>query len=248
MTIFYFSGTGNSVDIADKIGDKNVYSIPCLINEKKEIKISDDCVGIIFPVYSFAPPKMVLEFCSLIKDKIKDKYVYTIAHGGGLCGSPGIFIYKALQKLDAYFDLIMPSNDVFLTRVSTEEEAKEVLENAYIEIEKIKEKINNKEKSDYKKNIFSDLLSYIGKFIFDKLAKPDISKKFYVVKERCVKCGICKKNCPNLNIDYDKEGYPIFKNNCSYCSACINLCPFKAINYKKKTEHKPRYKNPILKI
>ncbi len=52
-TLFYFSGSGNSLKIAEDLGSKlekaKVVSIPKVI--KKKIDVSSDCIGIFFPVY-----------------------------------------------------------------------------------------------------------------------------------------------------------------------------------------------------
>ena len=54
MKVLYFTGTGNSLYVAKRIGGE-LLSIPKLMKEEQFI-IEDDIVGIICPVYGFAVP------------------------------------------------------------------------------------------------------------------------------------------------------------------------------------------------
>ncbi|MCE5215029.1 MAG: hypothetical protein LLF83_09970, partial [Methanobacterium sp.] len=61
--IFYFTGTGNSLavaqDIANELDDSELISIPSVINEK--IKANSPTIGLVFPVYMWGMPHMVVE-------------------------------------------------------------------------------------------------------------------------------------------------------------------------------------------
>ena len=65
MTIFYFTGTGNSLAVAKGIaGDSGkLISIPQVI-DSCTTEYKDDCIGIVFPVYGFRAPFMVTDFKS----------------------------------------------------------------------------------------------------------------------------------------------------------------------------------------
>jgi flavodoxin len=64
--IFYFSGTGNSLWVAKKLAelqDDQILFIPKLMEEKRgpfsfTLK-QDEMLGFVFPVYAWAPPKIV---------------------------------------------------------------------------------------------------------------------------------------------------------------------------------------------
>jgi len=54
-------------------------------------------------------------------------------------------------------------------------------------------------------------------------------------KEKCVKCGLCAKNCRSNAIFQPPNDYPIFLHElCSGCGLCWNLCPQKAIEIEEK--------------
>ncbi len=59
-------------------------------------------------------------------------------------------------------------------------------------------------------------------------------RNFQVLPDRCNGCAICKKRCPNSNIDIHKNR-PVFKSQCFACSRCIQCCPTNAISYKNRS-------------
>ena len=55
--------------------------------------------------------------------------------------------------------------------------------------------------------------------------------KFTVDKEKCVKCGLCAKDCSSKVIKFDNEGYPYAeKDSCMGCQHCLAVCPKGAIS------------------
>jgi MinD superfamily P-loop ATPase len=54
-------------------------------------------------------------------------------------------------------------------------------------------------------------------------------------KSKCIKCGLCVKNCRSNAIFQAPEKYPVFFHElCSGCGLCWHLCPQKAIKIEKK--------------
>jgi len=54
-------------------------------------------------------------------------------------------------------------------------------------------------------------------------------------RSKCVKCGLCAKNCRSNAIFQSPGQYPVFIHElCSGCGLCWHLCPNKAIKIAKK--------------
>ena len=72
--IFYFSGTGNSLQIARSVAEsqgEKLVSIAALLDKKQQcyeftLK-QNEAVGFIFPIYAWNPPKMVLKFIKQLR-------------------------------------------------------------------------------------------------------------------------------------------------------------------------------------
>lgn len=80
--IFYFSGTGNSEWIANQLSkgqNEDLVFIPeALKNEALEFDLQkDEKIGFVFPIYSWAPPEIVLRFINRISLKeYQNQYLF----------------------------------------------------------------------------------------------------------------------------------------------------------------------------
>ena len=89
MKICYFTGTGNSLQVARGIGGE-LLSVPKLMREG-DISIKDDAVGIVAPVYLGGMPLMVQDF--LKTAEIDAEYLFFVF----TCGNGGSF--KQLDQI-----------------------------------------------------------------------------------------------------------------------------------------------------
>lgn len=55
---------------------------------------------------------------------------------------------------------------------------------------------------------------------------------FTVDKEKCIKCGLCEKDCISKIIKNDNDGYPrvLDETSCIGCQHCLAICPKGAIS------------------
>lgn len=153
--IFYFTGTGNSGYIASKIAKENndtIISISKLINEEKELEFTlkdGEVIGIIYPIYAYAPPKMVREFIKNVKfNNYGNNYIFSVATCGDDAGNAMELIKKELNNkgmtLNSGFSIIMPNNYIILGDLDSKEVEKRKLQNTKNEIKKIKIVIKEK--------------------------------------------------------------------------------------------------------
>lgn len=255
--IFYFSGTGNSLQVAKNIAEHNdekLVSIAFEMNNKNddfEYTIKDnETVGFVYPVYAWGPPKMVLNFIEKFKlNNYKDNYIFSVATCGGSIGNTMKVMSDSLKKknlnLNSGFSIIMPSNYIIMGNVESKEAETKKLLAAEETLKNINNAIKERKKDAFqvKKGLIPGILTSIMNPFFNKGGRS--TKKFYA-NDRCTGCGICEKvcNCKTIKV----EGKPKWGKECSQCLACINLCPVSAIQYGKGTERKGRYRNPNVSV
>lgn len=254
--IFYFSGTGNSLYVAKNLLSENER----LISIAKEMKISQDSydyelvenesVIFVYPVYAWAPPKMVIDFVKKIKfNNYKNNYVSTIITCGEEVGNAvsvfnNILSSKGLN-LSSGFSLVAPNNYIIIGDVDSEEVEKDKLLKLEDSIEEIRKIIIAKQQGIYNidKGKIPKITTNIINPLFNSYARN--TKKFYA-NDKCTGCKLCEKICNNNCIKVDKK--PAWGTECSQCLACINYCPNKAIQYGKNTDKKGRYTNPNINV
>ena len=231
MTLFYFTGTGNSLFVAQKIAAKTgatIISIPQVMDEQREY--SDDCIGFIYPQYANGLPKMVRKF--ILNNEFKAEYFFAIdlwafVHLGALGEIAGIIPlnYGAYLKT--------PNNFTFL--LNSPKNPKAILDKAERQLVKIVKDIEERK---------------------DKLIKPrkgegNASKYFgeskFKASDKCVRCGTCEGVCPAGNVRLE-DGAVVFGKNCETCFGCANWCPKQAIYSKEAMLKRRQYRNPYVLV
>ncbi|MDR2939245.1 MAG: 4Fe-4S dicluster domain-containing protein [Clostridiales bacterium] len=240
MTIFFFSATGNSLAVAKQFGG-NLISIPQVINDSKT-QYKDDVIGLVFPIYSTAPPKMVSGF--LNKITLEADYTFAIGTYGNMDGACMYNVQKLAQKRGYRFDyansLLMLDNylPVFEIEAEIQKMPKKRVEE---KTAKIAADIKNRIKLQAKASILMRALASILKVFTSALE----GAKGYIVNSGCTKCGTCEKVCPAKNIEV--KGKVHFGGHCEACLACVHLCPKNAIHLKNEKSGK-RWRNPDVSL
>ncbi|GMO54205.1 MAG: EFR1 family ferrodoxin [Termitinemataceae bacterium] len=248
-TIFYFSGTGNSLHaaklIAQKIGDCDIINIAHTKAGETGLYVLEgkpQRVGFVFPCYAGGLPNIVTKFIKMldIPGIRTESYCFAVATYGGEAGNALSQVKELLssQRLELSYgaNIKMVSNYIALYKMA--ENAKEKAENAETEI-----KIAAQDIAANKRNNIPKAKALIK--IFYKSALKAILKniKFFNVGDSCNACGNCVKLCPSKNIKIE-NGRAVFGEQCEQCMACIQWCPKEAINFKTKTVGALRYHHP----
>lgn len=256
--IFYFTGTGNSLQIAKELADyqgESLVSIAECMNSKDEkfnFQLNrEEKVGFVFPVYAWGPPQMVLDFIDQMKlEQYEENYTFCVMTCGENTGNTiGVlekWLVKKNIKLNSGFSLSMPNNYILMGMdVDDSEIAGLKLHQAKKSIELINKRIKNREKGAFEleKGHFPVIMTALVNPMFRKHAAD--TRKFYA-NDNCTSCGICEKVCNTKTIHVN--GKPEWGKECTQCLACINLCPVRAIEYGKKTSKRGRYHNPSITI
>lgn len=247
--IFYFSGCGNSRYVGQTLAqwlNDTLYFIPEMARQGRyDYTLSEgEKLGFVFPVYSWAPPQLVLDFVKQLQFAGKPDYVYFACTCGDQCGQTEKIFRNALKEkgweLSACFSLQMPETYIGMPgfKLDTEERAKEKIEAAKASVMRnIPRLINNEKFSEMTVGGFAWLKSHLINKSFNKYATDDSKYRF---TEKCISCGKCVEVCPLQNITLE-DGHPKWNGHCTMCMGCYHHCPVNAIQYGKATEGKGQY-------
>jgi ferredoxin len=251
-TIYYFSGTGNSLKIAK---DLSLILEDCEVVpmarfwQNDHIVTTTEKVGFVFPLHFWGLPLIVHDFIEKLKLHNTSYLFAVVTRSGDYDGIPLIQIERILQPksktLSSGFFIRMPNNFILDDIVTPENEQREWFEAANIQIKKITDIIEGS-----KKTLEIDITKTkrgIEKTNRSFRENVYVSDKFFRIDENCNKCGICAEVCPVNNILL-VQGKPEWIHKCVQCLACINYCPVNSIQYGEKTVGKGQYHHPEITV
>lgn len=237
--ILYFSGTGNSLRVAEKISTllhEQLYSMEKGIDSLPSLS-DNEPLGFVFPVYAWGLPRIVAQFISKIHTG--SRYLWAVMTCGDDMGYADEILQKQLHsKLNAVFSVQMPNTYVCLPGfdVDSPELAHKKVSDTGARIPLIAQRIANRE--DCSELIRGDmpwLKTYVLRPLFNKFLVTD---KYFKTTSRCTSCGLCAMNCPLKDINME-SGRPSWDNQrCTGCLRCYHKCPKRAIEWGRYTKGK----------
>jgi len=256
-TIYYFSATGNSLQVARNLKAElkpcSLVSIPEAM-QNTVVTCSSKRIGLVFPVYAWGAPRIVMDF--LEKLTLPDEtYIFAVVTCVGIPAKTLPSVRKALKKkgsdLDAGFVVraecssMMKKNMLDKVVISLDQKRKRIQtgESRLNEIASTIQKLqkHKPENSSPVANLFGLLFHSYG-INFFKTASQD-----FQVSSDCNACGTCVRVCPRGNIAL-KNGRPQFHKDCEMCHACIHWCPGFAITHPGFQPGTPQYHHPQVRV
>lgn len=246
--VLYFSGTGNSRFVAEKIAkeldDKAVDIKKFLKNEAVPDFKEGGVYVFVAPSYVSAIARPMTDFIyeTAFPKGIKAYYVVTCKASMGV--SPEIDRRLSGRKGFKYMgtaEVKMPQNYLVYFTTKEKEDNLEVINDALPEIDKIAKTIKAGKRLQSTKMKSGEFP--ITVFVADLYYEFFMKTKKFSVSDECISCKKCVNICPYNNIEMINDR-PVWGDKCTHCMACINMCPKKAINYGKGTKDKPRYTGP----
>lgn len=244
--IYYFSGTGNSQWVAEQLAVRTkdtALFIPHLFkNMQKDIDVGpDEVVGVVFPVYAWAAPEIVIEFLHHVHVDEK-AYAYAVCTCGSEVGKTFENLHTVFPFKSAY-SIAMPDNYIPLFDLDKPELIREKLNVAQQRLPIIAMNVN--ERSEVI-DIAEGVLASIKTSIINPLFVLQYMKgNRFSVEKSCTGCGLCERLCP-LGTIHMIDGKPTWSGRCQQCMSCIMHCPVHAIQCGRSTRNRKRYLNPLL--
>ncbi|MDP4089210.1 MAG: EFR1 family ferrodoxin [Bacillota bacterium] len=251
-TLYYFSATGNCLDVARDIqkslGNTEIAFIPPLVRQAS-LKPVTEKVGFVFPVYDFGIPLVLRDFLNKL-DITDVEYIFAVATCNYM---PGLTLEAADEilkgkgaRLNSGFIIRMPGNYIPIYGANSQRTQDKKFRRKAVRIGIIANYVrSNTDRGLEKSNL-----------IIDRLLAPQMQKniyKFYSMDrnfradEKCSGCGLCQRICAFDNISIE-EGKPQWRHRCQQCLACIHVCPKSSIQFGKRSGNKKRYRNPKVTV
>lgn len=246
--LYWFSGTGNSLVAARGLAQRlegPVRLAPMTAAMAAGEAPTAPRVGLVFPVYSFGPPAIVLDFVGRLSPA-RQSYLFAVATNGGMPGRTFAFLRRACARrgleLAASWQVRMPDNCITLFKTPSPRQQQALFAALPGRLDDIAAGIVRRQRG-----LFQDTPGPLGHLLgaLWHVAMPHFRKadaKFRVA-DSCTRCRLCGRVCPVGNIEMD-DGRPRWLHRCTQCLACLQWCPVEAIQYGRRTVGRTRYRHP----
>ncbi len=246
-SIFYFSGTGNSLITARHLSagleGATVVPVTAALGRPECASVT---IGIVFPVYMFGLPLIVRDFLGKVQAGNR-AYIFTVATMGGLPGlahsQADAILRRRGYKLSAGFSVAMPGNYTPLYGAAPVPKQQALFAGEKTRVKEIAAFVRAKEVRRFEEGPgFVNFL--LHKLLYGSCSPriPFLSRNFWVTPE-CNSCGSCSKVCPVRNIEM-RDGRPVWLDHCQQCMACLQWCPRSAVQFGRSTRGRLRYRHP----
>jgi ferredoxin len=238
MITFYFTATGNSLYVAQRIGGE-LRSIPRMLKEGQR-EFTAETIGFVFPCYGFGLPRAVSTFIQ--QATFHADYFFAVMTYGNMAASGLRHIEQVGRKAGVAFDysaeILMVDN--YLPFFKMEDQlASEGAKQIEAAIDRTARAIHDRHQQRIHKGALSIICSKLIHFFMSRML--DDADKQFLVNDTCNGCKVCEQVCPKHNISV--AGRPTYAHHCDWCLACIHLCPQNAIHLKHERSN-ARFLNP----
>lgn len=254
--IYYFSGTGNSLAVAQGIAMVTGQQLSDTVEPTLHGE-DDDAVGFVCPVYAWGIPRTFKQTITRWMELVgtgqipTPDYIFLVLTCGDDIGMTdkevGRLLKKSNFRLDACFSVAMPNTYICLPGfdIDSKELQQQKLKSADERIAEIARHIHCRTRrlTRVVRGAVPRLKSYVLRPLFNAFLTGD--KRFHTT-DACNGCGHCQRICPLHNISANTDGKPQWNGRCADCLRCYHLCPRHAIHYAGRTMQKGQYHHKAL--
>jgi ferredoxin len=263
ILIYYFSGTGNTKYIAEKIGlalqkrgaDCQVRSI----DEKSPVEASEeikDCRAVLFgyPIYGSYTSELIVAFLKEVQvpAHVKVGFFCTqmLFSGDGARVGHELLSTKAETWWGMHFN--MPNNlncgRLSFLPVSNDPEKirRKYLNKADAKTLKLARLVDEEQKHCTGFSFISRFLGLLQRPGYLHVYRNYWHAAMQIDQSRCTHCGLCYQQCPAANIKNEKNHFFI-QDHCVLCMRCYNFCPEMAVLFLGQVHprNKARYQGLV---
>lgn len=237
LVSIYFSGTGNTKYVTNKMSElldyseRETYSVEDNVDFTNVIGNADDVI-VAYPIYGGDMPIIMRRFLLRYKNCFDGKNLIAVVTQAGFSGDGGALAKRYIGKgcvNKASVHVNMPTNIDFIGfKVRNGDALKSALDRANRRISKAARRINEGRRQKTGQGIVPFISGYFLQRVFFEKMENKLRKRVKIDSDRCVKCGKCVDICPMSNLTMTKEGIKT-NGDCTLCFRCVHSCPKQAI-------------------
>jgi len=245
LQFYYFSGTGNTYLVVQKIKEVfESHNIPVYlhrIEENPRVSIEEGQVtGIAFPVVAFTTFPFVHRFIDNLPPGRGTPLFMVDTLGmisGGIVGPLKKVIERKGYTPIGACEVKMPEN--FYPRKISREDNDKRIEAGLQKASQYAEKLISGSSSWQRVPLLPALIWHLSRSSPVRKIFHNMGKKMKVDHDKCTFCGLCMRLCPVDNI-YSENNTIYLKSHCEQCMRCLSFCPENAITVpgKKYTSYR----------
>lgn len=243
--VLYFTGTGNSRHIAERIAHALNDTLISLNDRIKSGDITPIAVNgrlvLVMPTYAWRIPRIVRDH--LLRTELRGaRETWFVMDCGSEIGNAAKYNRALCREKGLVYmgtaQIVMPENYIAMFNAPQIDEARTVVEQAEPDIAGVIAHLRAGQPFPApRSNLYDRLMSGPVNPIFYRFF---VKSAAFRASDACTGCGQCARSCPLNNIRL-RTGKPVWGKECTHCMACISYCPAKAIEYGKSSIGKPRY-------
>jgi Pyruvate/2-oxoacid:ferredoxin oxidoreductase delta subunit len=243
--ILYFSGSGNSLAIAQQLAEKLDERTMSLYDALDADLLDEKRIGLVYPTYWLDAPMAVKQLVAQLTLP-KKAYTFIVITCGALTNNAIWSVRKLLKQKDvrvSYSHKIrVPDSSALAFGRNPNAQAWKF--NKYASRIDL---IANEILEEKQRLHFSgfDPFGWIlnTSVVFRKVSRCTLPE---VNLDKCVGCGICTKVCPQVNIQLC-TGKAFMGDRCTMCLSCVHFCPHQAVEMAgKPTLVERQYHHPSI--
>lgn len=243
--VLYFTGTGNSRHIAERIAHALNDTLISLNDRIKSGDITPLAVNgrlvLVMPTYAWRIPRIVRDH--LLRTELRGaRETWFVMDCGSEIGNAAKYNRALCREKGLVYmgtaQIVMPENYIAMFNAPQVEEARQIVAGAEPDIDGAIAAVRENRAFPPPRRKFYDrfMSGPVNPIFYSCFVKANA----FTAGDTCTGCGQCVRRCPTNNITL-QTGKPVWGQNCTHCMACICYCPAEAIEYGKKSLGKPRY-------